>query len=136
MNTLGERIAKAMALMPGKTQAGLARACGIRPPSVSGWLTGKSKSIDGSNLIKASEYLGVRSKWLATGLGPMTESEPIGLLPLHEEQKVYKINPWPFKTVTPNSWEKLTESQKMAVENVVSSYVNTSPDETIKTKAS
>jgi hypothetical protein len=135
MNTLGERIAKAMASTPGKTQAGLARACGIRPPSVSGWLTGKSKSIDGTNLIKASEYLGVRSKWLATGLGPMTTIEPVGLLPLQEEQKVYKINAWPFKTITPSNWEKLTDSQKMAVESVISSCINTKPNETVKTKA-
>ena len=124
-----------MALTPGKTQAGLARACGIRPPSVSGWLTGKSKSIEGTNLIKASEYLGVRSKWLATGLGPMTTIDPVGLLPLHEEQKVYKINPWPFKTVTHANWENLTDSQKMAVESVVLSYINTKPNETVKTKA-
>ena len=65
----------------------------------------------------------------------MTTIEPIGLLAAQEEQKVYKINAWPFKTVTPRNWEKLTDSQKMAVESVVSSYINTRPDETIKTKA-
>lgn len=54
--------------VPGKD---LADACGIKPPSVSDWLSGKTKSMDGHNLLAASEFLRVRPKWLAEGVGPM-----------------------------------------------------------------
>ena len=55
----------------GITQAELARACGVKPPSVNGWLSGKSKFLRGENLLKAAAVLGVSQQWLATGEGPM-----------------------------------------------------------------
>ena len=56
---------------PGKSAAGLARACGIKQPSVSDWLSGRTKKIEGSNLLKAAEYLEVTPLWLAEGKGLM-----------------------------------------------------------------
>lgn len=53
------------------SQAELARECGVKPPSVSGWLSGKSKFLRGENLLKAARALGVTEDWLATGKGPM-----------------------------------------------------------------
>lgn len=73
--TLQERLALAMAGPPKIKQVELAAACGIRAPSVNDWLTGKSKRMDGVHLIKASEFLGVRPKWLALGVGPMKEDQ-------------------------------------------------------------
>jgi transcriptional regulator with XRE-family HTH domain len=69
--TLSERLKEAMAGPPKITGRALAKACGIAPPSVSDWLSGKSKSMDGTNLIPAAELLKVRPKWLAEGVGPM-----------------------------------------------------------------
>lgn len=43
----------------------MARHCGVKPPSVSAWLSGDTKTIEGSNLLKAAEFLGVRPKWLS-----------------------------------------------------------------------
>lgn len=70
--TLADRLTTAMD-RSGISQAELARACGVKPPSVHGWLSGKSKFLRGENLLKAAKVLGVSQQWLATGSGPITE---------------------------------------------------------------
>lgn len=72
--SLSERIKLAMD-QAGLSQTGLARACGIKPPSVHGWLSGKAKFLRGENLLRAASALGVRQEWLASGVGPMRGSE-------------------------------------------------------------
>ncbi|HAV5450869.1 helix-turn-helix domain-containing protein [Acinetobacter baumannii] len=71
MKTLAERLRYAMEVLPAKKIKGvdLARAVGVKPPSVSDWLSGKSKTMEGENLLKASKFLGVNPNWLATGIG-------------------------------------------------------------------
>ena len=73
--TLAERVALALTGPPKKSQRALAEACGIKPPSVSDWLTGKTKSLEGTNLLKAATFLGVSAKWLADGIGPMRDGD-------------------------------------------------------------
>ena len=73
MDSLISRLKKC--LTDGRTQAGLARASGVKPSSVSAWLSGKTKRIEGANLLRAAQYLGVRPEWLATGAGPMRPDE-------------------------------------------------------------
>lgn len=70
-STLSERIKKAMVGPPKVSGRDLAAACNVAPPSVSDWRSGKSKTIEGSNLVAAAEKLNVRVKWLADGVGPM-----------------------------------------------------------------
>lgn len=74
MSTLQERLRQIMAGPPKISQAALARACGIKPPSVNDWISGKTKTIEGQNLLLAAEFLGVVPKWLATGRGPVRKS--------------------------------------------------------------
>lgn len=74
MSTLQDRLRQIMAGPPKVSQAALARACGIKPPSVNDWLSGKTKTIEGQNLLLAAEFLGVAPKWLATGRGPIRKS--------------------------------------------------------------
>ncbi|MGG4657914.1 repressor [Pseudomonas putida] len=74
MSTLQDRLRQIMAGPPKISQAALARACGIKPPSVNDWLSGKTKTIEGQNLLLAAEFLGVAPKWLATGRGPIRKS--------------------------------------------------------------
>lgn len=74
--TLAERLKSAMAGPPKITGLALAKACGVSQPSVSDWLNGSTKSIDGVNLIAAAEFLKVTPKWLATGLGLKYFSPP------------------------------------------------------------
>ena len=58
MNTLAERLRYAMEVLPPKKIKGveLARAVGVKPPSVSDWLSGKSKTMEGENLLRASKF--------------------------------------------------------------------------------
>jgi transcriptional regulator with XRE-family HTH domain len=67
--TLAERLKNAMAGPPKITGMALAKACGVSQPSVSDWLNGTTRSLDGVNLVTAAEFLQVSPKWLATGLG-------------------------------------------------------------------
>jgi transcriptional regulator with XRE-family HTH domain len=53
-----------------KSQAGLARATGARPASISDWVNDRTKSINSKYLTSAANYFGVSSDWLATGKGP------------------------------------------------------------------
>lgn len=71
LKTLAERLKYTMEILPPKKIKGveLARAVGVKPPSVSDWLSGKSKTMEGENLLKASKFLGVSPIWLATGKG-------------------------------------------------------------------
>lgn len=78
MRTLQERLKLAMAGPPKVSQAALARACGIRAPSVNDWLSGKTKTIEGQNLLLAAEYLKVQPMWLATGRGQMRKTAATG----------------------------------------------------------
>lgn len=48
----------------GVTQAGIAKACGIKPPSVNAWLTQETKSISAAHAVRAAQYLGVTVAWL------------------------------------------------------------------------
>lgn len=75
--TLSERIRMAMTAT-GISQIELARACGVKPPSVHGWLTGKAKFLRGENLLLAARALGVSQDWLATGAGNMHQQAEIG----------------------------------------------------------
>lgn len=73
MKTLQERLKIAMAGPPKISQASLARACRISAPSVNDWISGKTKSIEGANLLHAAAHLKVLPLWLATGKGPIRE---------------------------------------------------------------
>lgn len=70
MSTLSERLQQALR-RSGISQAELARRCGVKQPSVHGWLSGKAKFLRGENLLKAASVLGVSEDWLATGRGAM-----------------------------------------------------------------
>lgn len=69
MNTLKERLASAMAGPPKITQQALADAAHVSQTSVNDWLSGKSKSMRGGNLIAVAKHLKVNASWLATGKG-------------------------------------------------------------------
>lgn len=80
MQTLSERLKIALKGPPEVTQKALADACGIQPPSVSEWLSGRTKNIEGANLLAAAKFLRVSPDWLATGKGEMRPSDPTKLV--------------------------------------------------------
>ncbi|QWA52917.1 sulfurtransferase [Pseudomonas amygdali pv. lachrymans] len=64
-----------MAGPPKVSQAALARACGVTAPSVNDWVSGKTKTIEGQNLLLAADFLQVVPLWLATGKGRMRKTD-------------------------------------------------------------
>ncbi|WP_151749138.1 helix-turn-helix domain-containing protein, partial [Acinetobacter oleivorans] len=95
MNTLAERLRYAMEVLPPKKIKGvdLARAVGVKPPSVSDWLSGKSKTMEGENLLRASKFLKVNPAWLASGIGDIQEAviPKFNQLDIEEFKKKYNI---------------------------------------------
>jgi transcriptional regulator with XRE-family HTH domain len=73
MSTLQDRLREAMAAKPRVSQAQIARACGISPPSVNDWLSGKTKSLIAENLLPTARILEVNPDWLASGKGRMVD---------------------------------------------------------------
>ncbi|WP_454666708.1 S24 family peptidase [Acinetobacter calcoaceticus] len=96
MNTLAERLRYAMEVLPPKKIKGvdLARAVGVKPPSVSDWLSGKSKTMEGENLLRASKFLKVNPTWLASGIGDIQETviPKFNQLDIEEFKKKYNIS--------------------------------------------
>lgn len=69
MTTWHERLQQALNAR-GKIPADLARYCGVKPPSVSDWLSGKTKMIGGKNAAKVCEFLRINHDWLFDGKPP------------------------------------------------------------------
>lgn len=113
MNTLRERLALALAKKRGGSQAGLARACQVKGPSVSGWFSGETKTLKASSLLAAARYLGVSATWLESGLGPMYADEAV-VLAIHEPEP--RPPAWPFQSITPTQWAQLSAQQQGQVE--------------------
>jgi transcriptional regulator with XRE-family HTH domain len=92
MSTLADRLREAMR-EAGMSQTDLAGRCGVKQPSVAGWLNEKAKFIRGANLLAAAKALGVSHDWLATGKGP----KKLGVSSTAE---------WPFP-FPPEDWDDL-----------------------------
>jgi phage repressor protein C with HTH and peptisase S24 domain len=85
MSTLAERVAECLAEVADRVKVKesaaktlLARAVGIKPPSVYDWLNGTTKKLEGGNLNRAAAFFGVEADWLETGLGPKRVPEKSG----------------------------------------------------------
>lgn len=59
------------------SQASLARAVGVKQPSVNAWFSGDTKSLKAEVLVRAADYLRVRPTWLSGVGGPMEISEHV-----------------------------------------------------------
>ena len=65
------------------SQSDLAQHVGVSRASVSDWFTGATKTLEGSNLLKAAEYLNLNPDWLATGKGEARPKKTsVGLTPI------------------------------------------------------
>jgi transcriptional regulator with XRE-family HTH domain len=66
MERITDRIKKAR-LAANIKKAEIARRVGVSAPTVSDWESGKIKSIEGENLLRLAQTLGVTPNWLLTG---------------------------------------------------------------------
>jgi phage repressor protein C with HTH and peptisase S24 domain len=69
MNTWNQRLERALK-ESGHTPADLARAVGVRPPSVTEWLNGTTKDLKAANAERVCRFLGINQSWLLYGKGP------------------------------------------------------------------
>jgi phage repressor protein C with HTH and peptisase S24 domain len=93
MNTLSERIAYILE-QRGISQSALAVRVGIKQPSVAAWLSGKTKKIEGENLLNTAAALGVHPEWLATGSGPIyKDGQEEGTFPRTPSEADYALIP-------------------------------------------
>ena len=51
----------------GVTDTEIALACGVKNPSVNGWMTGATKNIEGENLLKVCAFLKTTPEWIIFG---------------------------------------------------------------------
>ena len=122
--SLKDRMNRALA-ESGKTPAELARACGVKPPSVHGWLHGGSKAMRADTAVKAAGFLGVNVRWLTHGAGPMrldATTAPIE---------------WPFETIDAAEFALLDPKRLGIIEGEVRRMLRelAPPRETKKSRA-
>lgn len=108
MSTLAERLREAMN-EAGVKQVEVARAAGIKPPSVADWLNGKTKNIKGANLVSVAQLLNVSEAWLADGALP-------------KERKL--DSDWPFPAIAKQRFYALSQAQRDGIEEWVARQVD------------
>lgn len=79
METLSERVQRAMVKRGQPSQADLARACKVTTASVSDWITGKTKSLSARTARLAAAYFGCDRDWIGQGIGQPNWIESHGL---------------------------------------------------------
>jgi phage repressor protein C with HTH and peptisase S24 domain len=93
MITLSERAAILLDLAGGSVTH-LAELAGIRPPSVSDWLNGKTKTIKGSPAARLAKHFSINMLWLTDGIGPMRRNdlpEPVHLTDHPDLQEIPRV---------------------------------------------
>lgn len=119
MSTLSDRLTEALAAS-GLKQADLARACGIKAPSVNAWISGRTKNLKGENLVRIAAVLGVNIAWLASGTGPMRPGASTYLDKQAERGDARESDAagytWPFKSVSIARYAALPADEKAQIE--------------------
>jgi len=127
MGDLAARMALALNQKRGATQGTLARACGVKQPSVQAWLTGRTKSLKATTLLKAAKYLGVLPLWLESGIGPMRDSDASSTVVIAEDPGPAGNAGWPFRSITPADWMALDAEIRAMVEGYARGLMSASP---------
>lgn len=114
--SLSDRFKSISAEMPRGWQSKLAKKCGVKPPSVNDWLSGKTKNLEGTHLNKAADFFGVSPEWLATGTGPKFPN-PKNTSVRHSSRE---LDPAELVDAFEALFKKLNDSEK---EDVISLFV-------------
>lgn len=102
METFADRLRWAMENKK-TSQSDLARAVGVNRATINFWVSGKTKEVEGSNLSKAANFLGVTPLWLTTGKGP---KEPGKTVDIYWPDDPQKKGPTPAGLIPVISWIK------------------------------
>ena len=102
-STLAQRIKQCMEDKK-MSNADLARASGVKPPTAFNWASGKTLQIKAKPLHLAAVAFGVTTTWLSTGKGPKHPEYPGGGVIVMEEIPSYNVAPqldiWTAEAVT------------------------------------
>lgn len=121
MSTLADRFTELFAERPEVRPVDLARACSVKPPSVSGWLSGKTNQLEATNAIRAAAFFRVHTWWLATGEGPKhLKADEVDI---HQPRLDGRANGWPF-AATHESYIRLSTANKRALDRVVTGFIS------------
>ncbi len=75
MKTLAERISLLLEEV-GSSPTRMAEIAGVKPPSVSDWVNGKTKSLKSGPALRIAKHFKVNMLWLTEGIGPMRDLSP------------------------------------------------------------
>lgn len=101
METLAERLTRAMKHRSVTKQADLARACGVKTSSVADWFNGETKTLGPKAARAAAAFFRCSRDWIGYGIGPpnweeekpdylakeesvLPYSQPSRVVPVHE----------------------------------------------------
>jgi len=123
MSTLADRLKEAMDDSPHVKAVDIARACGIKSSSIVDWQSGRTKKMEGSNLLAAAEILHVNPWWLAAGKGH--KHAPYQLDP---KRGFVAGTPADLSREWPFSWslsdiEQLDSADKKVIDRVVTQFI-------------
>jgi transcriptional regulator with XRE-family HTH domain len=112
------------------TREDLARACKVKPSSVSDWFSGNTKSLKAEPSIRAAIFLDVLPLWLICGEGQRTQTAGMNSVLVAEEPKVVyeigsmeKTNQWPFERVEEARYRRLSDADQAYVQGEFSGAI-------------
>lgn len=109
---LGERL-KLAREMRGLSQVALAKAVGVSPQAISLIENGMSKGLRPENLVAAADALEIRVCWLATGIGPMMDTNNDNL----DRDAIHLAG----------QYSQLTEEQRAMVSDLIQAMLSRTP---------
>lgn len=121
MSTLSSRLLEVSKNLPRGWKAKLARACGVKPPSVSDWVTGKTISMEWGHALKAGAFFKANPEWIYNGKGKkyLSGTDVVQFNPQHEEEKDPIISDLAaLKPAVAESWKCKLESLEAQIKSV------------------
>jgi len=124
VNQFADRL-RYVRLLRGLTQAKLAKASGLSQGAIANY-EGKSRH-SAKGIFKLAEVLQVSAQWLSEGAGPM--ELPIRLSTEVSEYQsgnaviVDRMPVWPFKSVSPQAYWRLSSQDRAIIEKTVATLV-------------
>lgn len=114
MNTFAQRLLYART-QRGYTQSQLANLCGVSQSTIASYESGAR--LHTRNLFNLAKALRVNPLWLDQGIGAMHPT-------LQESNQSYSQT-WPFSRVSPDKINQLTDQQRILIENVLATLIET-----------
>lgn len=104
--SFSQRLAELFDSHPEAKAVDLARACGVKPPSVSEWRSGATKHIEARHLLMVARFFRVNPEWLLFGTGRRQSADR-----------------WPFELFSPDDYQLVPLAYRQRIENELASEI-------------